>query len=167
MDTLVSIDLPLPLDITGSLLAAVGSMYPNAQIVTDGDPAKLTLAIADADRAGLDGDGMPAQIPRPTPADTEALLTSLRDGSIGVSPPEWFAKMMLSICAEIVEASSAENYVEMTLHGKGPDGEPRTWAVVVARSHDQTPHQLRIAADQRAERYAERLRELGQDPAAI
>jgi hypothetical protein len=192
MHTIVSVDLPLPLDIPASLMQVLGTLYPNTQIVTDGDPRKLTFAIADTDRYafdeedgdcfGEDSDEAPdeavagatnrsdtdpsrrtalAQIRRvPADPEIEATLTSVRNGAFGIQPPEWFAKLIIGGLLAVLDTTSAENYLEMTL--PGPDGVQ--YAVVACRTADRTPHQLRQAAEARADRYAAKLRELGVDP---
>lgn len=162
MDTIVNVELPLPMDVTGTLMRAVGSAYPNAHIVQDGSGRFLSFAISEEDRAASDGEVEEFE-KADRDADVDALVTSFKDGTLGMSTEEWFSKMMVGALEDILEDTTAENYLEMTLttsEGKG-------YAVVVCRTPDSTPHRLRQAAEKRAELYAETLRQLGVDPDAL
>lgn len=161
-DTVVAIDLPLPLDVTSSLMRAIGDMYPGAQVRSDGDRHKLTIMIPDSDRRRDDVDGEPTTTPAPTPADVDAFLASIDDGTFGVSGTEWLARVLVHLASGALDRPDADNYVELTLADSD-----LAYAVALCRSTSQTPHALRMAAEERAERLAQRLRELGEDPDGI
>lgn len=167
--TSITIELPLPLDVSGQLLRAIGSIYPHAQIQTN--PARthtLVVEIPDSDRfADIDGDldaettGDPAFVPAaPITPDAEMLLTSVRDGSFGMSAPEFLMSVLAGLVSDVLDDPAALNYVEIP--ALRPDGTCVT--VTACRSEAQTPHQLRLAAETRADRCAAALRALGVDP---
>ena len=149
----IKVALPLSMNLSGALLAAIGAVWPEARIVTDtgedrymvidpnGEPqAPDPERVAEAAEAAAAANG-------PDDEQVNAFLSSLRDGSFGMSAPEWYSKMMLGALREILDESDAPNYVEQTLHD--PDtGE--VYTVTVGRPGGRTPHQLRTAAEERA-----------------
>lgn len=162
METVVKVALPLPLDVASSLMRAVGTVYPSTQI-SQTSGGFLEFHVSDEDRRDPQ-EPSAETVYAPSDADLEAVLTDLRDGSLGVSVPEWFTKMVLGGVLEVfAEHPEALNYLEMPLHA--PDG--ATYVVIACRSREQTPHALRRLAEERADRYAAKLRELGVDPDAL
>lgn len=162
MTTLIEVALPLPGDVASTLMKAVGSVWPNTTIKTDGDDRTLTFDITDEDRKNPKVEEALTEPDYQDDEDGRLLLSSVRDGSLGMTVPEWFTKTLVGVMHEIMEDTTAENYLEWTL----TSGD-RSYAVVLCRTTDATPHSLRKAADERSERYAEKLKELGVDPDTI
>lgn len=243
-DTLVRITLPLPLDVTGSLLAALSSRYPSSSVLAEqlrdeddepiGDelviiiPADARLSPATVTRedsawpafeqnpdAAASGSVTPSDddaptdpsgdqstagaassspdskdrspefgatdtrdkrgwkfsrkknvVPDPIPTETkipitatEVLLTKIFDGRLGISMPEWFGAMFVSIAKQILDDQEAPNYIEVSL----TDGK-QTYPVFLCRPDRPNPHELREQAEAKVERYEAKLRDLGLDP---
>jgi hypothetical protein len=159
----IRIATPLPLDVTSKLLKAIGAVYPSTVLVSDSSLSALVLRIDDADRSNPGQEPAPEDVV-PMAANVDGWLTSLRDGSLGFGAPEWLSKMLVGALEQILEDTSAQNYLELTLDAPGAG---RQYAVVVCRSLGQTPHSLRQAAADRTDRLAARLRDLGEDPDAL
>lgn len=147
MDTRVSIKLPLPLDIIQTLGRVLGSVYPSTKMATDAQPGslgqELVYWVSSEDRAAsLDTDD-PEVVAVPSAGDVEALLTSVRDGSLGFSVPEYFTLMMGEMVGDILADDSIDNYIEMGVVKEG-----KRYSIIAARSEGQTPHALRQAAEE-------------------
>lgn len=160
----VRIELPLPMDITATLLRVIGLTWPGTMI-KDGkgewrSDSRLVLAIPTAERhkspkkaekyakakAHLDGW-----------ADT--VLNDLGPSGFGFGLPEYIAELLIGMCRVQFEMfPDAENYLESTVY----DRENHTsYVVICARSEKQTPHELRQQAEAERDdalREVERLR---------
>lgn len=178
-DVVIRIALPLPLDVTGSLLHGVAERYPDAEILADEQPDELVVTIPATNRTisapasdptpGGDpvssetpSDGIettPATLGSTEPADW---LATVYDDRLSVSLPEWFASTFVGLARQILDAADAPNYLEITL----ADGK-RRYPVIVCRPGAPGPHELRQQADERADRYAAKLRSMGLDPDAV
>lgn len=154
--TKIEVKLPLALDVVRTLTEAIEAAYPGASILADSPVSStITFVIPEADRR-REGGEIAVEATPAAPKDAEGFLTSMRDGSFEIAPPEWFSRVMVSMAGDILDADDVENYVELQLAGK-VNGERRSYVVIVARSHGQTPHELRKDAEARAERYKARL----------
>lgn len=172
MGEYIKVALPLSLTRSGELLGAIGAHWPDAVVrtdtgedrymVIDPDPEPRTDGadtgtdpVARVAKAVRDAGGPP--VSAPSNDEVDAFLTSLRDGSMGISPPEWYARMMFGAFREILDSHDAPNYVEQSLLD-ADTGE--TYTVLVGRPGGRTPHQLRADAEERAARAEAALAEL-------
>ena len=80
----------------------------------------------------------------------------------GVEPPQWLAQAIGAVAAEHI--ADADNYKETTFHLVHKQ---QKMVLTVARSEEQTPHALRLAAEQRVRDLEEALREAGVDPDTV
>lgn len=163
----IKVALPLSLTRSSELLQAVGNQWPGATIVTDtgedrymvidpdGDGAEPRTTAEQMAQAVSSAADRPTS--RPADDDIDAYLTSMRDGSLGISTPEWFARMMFEAYRDILDANDAPNYVEQSMYAVDT-GE--TYVVTVGRPGAKTPHQLRVEAETRAELAEAALEEL-------
>lgn len=154
----VRIDLPLPLDVAGTLMKVVGAVYPGTRVATNTAGMVLTIPlesrIPDGDvDAYLEGF-------EPEMLDPEIGQTMLT--RTGISAPEWLANVVGGVAK--IAIGEAPNYIEAPY--RAADG-IETYVLTVARSKGQTPHQLRLAAEERIERLEAKLKEMGVDPDTV
>jgi hypothetical protein len=145
----VAIALPLPMDVVGSVLKAMGTMWPAATTSTSARPGHMVVRIPNrarkpkgsqkALRAALQTTDDPGNEPELMPgsaADPDVLT---------VSVPEPAAKVLASLALEMLADPLAVNYVEQTL-----TYQDKRLVVIACWSPNQTPHALRLAAEARA-----------------
>jgi hypothetical protein len=175
-ETLICIALPLPLDITGRVTEAIGTIYPNATIRTDtGDGRHLVVAVPDDDRwAPEDFDdsdaesGETAKPSRPPMIDAEsveAILVSLEDGSFGISASHYLGALFAGMARQALADADAPNYVVITIGD--PANPTDVYDLIVCRPGRPSPNDLRRQAEERADRYAAALRDAGIDPESL
>lgn len=134
--TEVRIRGPLPLDVAGSLLNAVGTMYPGTRIASNAEGDALTLLIPDTDRPAAEG------------LDVGEALEVIRldpTGLSAVTPPGIATAMAAMVDDLFAESPGAENYLEFTF--AAPDHPHSTYVLICVKPGGETPHQLRLAAD--------------------
>ena len=150
----------IPLDVAGTLMRLVGSAYPSTTVSSD--HRGMTFHIDPSDRVE-DESVLERAAELRVAADEWTLDTYLRqlgDGAVEVSLPA----ILTATLAGLAEGMFAEhdqdvNYLETTCSSTTHPGQ--RWAVIVARSAGQTPHELRRAAEtatDRANREITRLR---------
>jgi hypothetical protein len=149
--TEIRIELPLPLDITGTLINVIGLTYPGAMIKDDGNDKgwrmdnRLVIDIPEDQRhksakkaekyqkvkAHLDG-------------YADSLITELGPKGASFALPEYMMKLLVQMARECWEQfPDAKNYLETTVS----DGERgQRYIVTVAKSDKQTPHAIAEAA---------------------
>lgn len=156
-DIEIGIRTPLPLDVSSTIIRAIGAVYPGAKIRTDGRRNELTLLIPDAERnrQGRKRDIVKALV-EPDEHTRDANFEGFDDGSVRFSTPEDASLALGTIAKAMLDADGTTNYLEASVH----DEEGNTYVVCAARSSGQTPHALRLAAEARADRAESRLAEL-------
>lgn len=153
----------IPLEVVSSLLRAVGTMYPGATMGpgrgfggrSDGFSLRLPLAEIQAG---------PAVAPEAVPGADDTVPEQDRVGLIGwdgeclsVTTPAEAAQALAQWAVLLLSAyPEAENYVEQQVITP----EERHLAIAACWSKSQTPHQLRLAAEQRADRLQAELDQL-------
>lgn len=142
----IRIGLPLPLDVVTSVGNAICAMYPSARIKTDtrhvGD---MVLVIDDEQRLPRVGKQKLAKSKVTTDdPKMEGLLAQWDADGMGISFPEYTRLRLAEICVSILENDAAPNYLEWPV--RAPDG--RRYVVAACRSMGQTPHALRMKAEQ-------------------
>ena len=154
----VRVDLPLPLDVAGTLMKVVGAAYPGTRVATNTAGMVFTIPLesrvpdgdVDAYLEGFEPDLLDPEV-------GQTMLTHT-----GISAPEWLANVVGGIAK--IAIGEAPNYIEAPY--RTADG-IETYVLTVARSKGQTPHQLRIAAEERIERLEDKLKEMGVDPDTV
>lgn len=147
----IRVALPLPLDIAGHLMNAVGALWSDATVDTTVGNA-LVFQIPDTNRF-LEREEQPVINPaEPIPFNTpEPVMHGWSENGVLVSQPE-LTETLLAICQAMFEATPAENYLEMTV--KEPfntlTGERDEWKVILVKPNGKTPHELRLEAEERA-----------------
>jgi len=149
-DRRICIQYPIPLDVSANIIAALGAMYPDATIRTD-DPRSRNAMVIDlgARTARSNKRRIAAEMIEP---EVDAEVSGFADGTLSVSTPRE-AVVALAEWAHIALAGmDAANYIEQaaTLPADG-DRPERTLLVTACWSRGQTPHELRQAAEKRAE----------------
>lgn len=161
----MSVRRGMPLSMAGYLLRAVGAAYPGTKLDTEsGDLAgpTLSLLIPDADLFEP-SDVSAAALEEMAEKDAEEVTVFTqgfkRDGSMGLRPPKWLSDLLLMTAGQMVDAMphSAENYMAITINPTG-GGEPFEW--IVSRPGKPSPHELRMAAEARADRAEAELADL-------
>lgn len=146
----IRIDLPLPLDISGTLIQVIGLTYPGAVIKNSGHKwdheRQLVLSIPDADRHKSPKKAEKyAKVKAHLEANADGLLTELGANGASLGIPEHLGRIMLALGQSWVAMyPDAANYVEVTVRDRETN---KDWVFYVARSEKQTPHALRRAAE--------------------
>lgn len=141
----------IPLDVAGTLLNLVGAAYPATTVSSD--HRGMTFHIDPADRVD-DPEVLERAAELKVAADEFTLETYLRqlgDGAVAVTLPQVLAATLVGLAEGMfAEHGQDVNYLETTCTSTTHPGQ--RWAVIVARSAGRTPHELRRAAETRADR---------------
>jgi hypothetical protein len=154
--------LPLPLDVSSTLLKIIGLTYPGTLIADDGHDWKherqLVLHIPHSERH-RNAKGRKKYLAEKDERDAwVGSLTELGPNSVGVSPHESLVKMWVDLARETMAMfPDAENYLETTAFDKATNDR---YVFYVARSEKQTPHALRLKAEERVAELERRVQEL-------
>lgn len=150
----VRIEYPVPLDVAGNLTKALGLMYPDATIRSD-DPKSDTCLVLDlgSRTARVSKKRLTEELLEPVDAD----LVRMRDGTVGVSTPEEAKAGLAEWAAVLLMSQDAFNYVEQPVTDRETG---RTFLVTACWSAGQSPHELRMVAEKRAEVAEARVAEL-------
>jgi len=153
-DRRIRIKYPIPLDVSGNLLKALGTIYPDAAIRTD-DPWSSDCMVIDVGKRTARTSK--AKMTDDLILDTDGTtLTGIDDKGWNMATPReameglaWWAQIVL-------ENSTAPNYVEQEVFNESD----RRFLVTACWSPEQTPHQLRMAAEARIVELEARISEL-------
>lgn len=150
----IRVALPLPLDMVGQLMSAVGAAWPDTTIDTTVDNA-LVFKIPDSNRF-TDSTPVAVEIPPVTLTPIEdkenvGTFHGWNENGLLMSQPD-FTGTLLNICQAMFEATPAENYLEMTVREPYDTmmGTQDEWTVILVKPNGKTPHQLRLEAEERA-----------------
>lgn len=135
--TAVRIRGPLPADILGTILQLIGSAYPSARFSSGDDGDAFTLLIPDHERPeNADGiTGEPLEVIRLDPT------------GISFSIPQELAVTMTSVMEAAFAEFEPDNYLETQVSVPASEGGFRRYAMIFARAPEQSPHELRQAAE--------------------
>lgn len=144
-DVEVVVRLPLPLDVMGTITRLFGAAWPEAKLKMSGRNGEVVFVIPDASRPRRVG--KKAAKPEPVDEHTADLLHWDERGPV-LSLPEQVAHICRDALEDAFEGNpTAENYIEFEL----TDAQGSRYALVFARTVDQTPHALRAEAELRAQ----------------
>jgi hypothetical protein len=144
-ETPIRLGLPLPLDVVISLTNAIGAMYPSAKIKTNSGYEEMVIVIDDDQRRPRVGKKKLAAAKNTSedPANEQDVL-AWDDDHLVTSTPEELSLYLGGACAHLLASNeSAVNYMEMQVTYKG-----KPYVVAACRSKGQTPHALRMKAEQ-------------------
>lgn len=157
-DVSLNVMLPLPLDVLNTLNGLLGRAYPNMTIDTTEGRGWLKMRIPEEDRTERQNTG---QVPddevveaviHAEDVENEGDMLGFDNGQMLLSTPEKVQLHLSELLAKVMESNeNAVNYMEWT----AVRGEGEGMVVSVSRSAEQTPHELRMAA----ERTLEQIRE--------
>jgi len=154
--TPIRIGLPLPMDLVMSLTNAIGTMYPDATMGGDGPGygSELVLNVSHDDRRpkATKKALRDAKVTSADPED-ELEMAGFKNGTLTVNTPREAAERLATWAHTLLAGQDAANYVEQV----ATDGEGRRLVLIAAWSEEQTPHELRLAAERRAEEAETRL----------
>lgn len=152
----LTIGLPIPLDVAGPLIAAIGTMWPESTVDHGAYGMRINVPSRYAKRVSKKAlrELLP-EILDPD-RDPEAVLESWNDGTFVISQDSFSeAQQRLAAWALIMLGETkAPNYVEQTVEiaAEEPDGTSRRFHFSVAWSKGQSPHQQLIEARAEIER---------------
>lgn len=161
--TQINIELPLPLDVVSTLTQLIGAAYPGAMMSNptgQGFRSVVSFEIPAKDRVP-DGE-LYDFLETFTPEFVDTAVGEAMMTMTGMGAPAFLAHIMRSATQQaLADEPGAENYLEYSF---AVPEENTDYLVTIARGQDRTPAALREQAERRADRYAEKLRELGVDP---
>lgn len=142
-DEEIRIQLPLALDVAGSVTQAVGALYPGAMISTS-DPRVLAIQIPDASRRKRVSKKALASLKVDSDSpETDSQMTRFDGQTLSTTVPEALQILGRYALAVLEGVNGVANYVEqqMTI----PSG--RRLHFAVSWTEKQTPHELRLIAE--------------------
>lgn len=145
----IKVATPLPSSVLLTLGALLDAAYPGAELATNDEPYRnqVIFRIDNAKRQAVD-DGMAAEL-RLEPSDDDLDIISLGPEGIKTLTPEFIGSNFLPVIKAAFEQNpDAANYLEFTLI----DSEDHhRYLLTFCRSAQQTPHDLRLKAEQALE----------------
>lgn len=148
----IRIGLPLPMDITGTLLKVIGLTWPGAVIMNSDDPRHdrhIVVGIPAAQRhRSAKAAGKYANRKEFLNANSDADITEMNAHGVAFNWPEWLAKSWVAMAKQCWEKfPDAKNYLQSEILDR--DDTKQRYVFYVAKSEGQTPHALREAAEKR------------------
>lgn len=160
-DTEIRIGLPLPLDVVSTLSRVMCAVYPTAVI----DPARgqgreLVVVIdEDARMPRVSKKALAAaKVEIEDPAMEGSLASLDEGGAMGVVLPEVVREQLAAICIAMLADAEAPNYLEIPV--TTADG--TRYAVAACRGIKQTPHALRMDAEEHLGEARDKLAAIGE-----
>lgn len=146
----ICIELPLPMDITATLLNVIGLTYPGAVIKAADGPGHrdngLVLAIPDKDRHRSAKKAQAyAKVKAHLEAEADTTVTALGPGGLSMGLPEYMSRLLVAMArAQFDQFPDAPHYLESSVYDRDNHAQ---YVVICARSQGQTPHALRKQAE--------------------
>ncbi len=169
----VRVALPLPLDIAQTVMAMFGAVYPSTTVRNEssrtGRSGDLILSIAESDRRRSVDPGTleDAQAFLGDGADADVMDLDASGGiTLAVDDAEPM-RVLHTAAAALLLDSDAPNYLEFALYDQRTGD---SHVVVLCRSPEQTPHQLREDAERRlteAQHLLDEVRALARDTDSV
>jgi hypothetical protein len=158
----VKIELPLPMDIAGTLIDIIGKTWPHTMITDDEhrypSERRLALQIDERDRHKSAKAKAKYQKIKQYADGWVNDLCELGPNGVSVSPHEILMKLWADLARKTFDMfPDAPNYIESTVF----DPETRArYVIYAAKSDRQTPHELRKKAEAEVERLKAQVAEL-------
>lgn len=164
---LIRVRLPLKLDIAAALTKAIGIMWPEAVMLTDGLGGDLVAGIPKGAKARAAKRPLAAAAQQARDSEPGTVTGIGPDGLTVAMEPSGAIRALADWAYTVLSTvDGAVNYVEQEVWTDAGD-ESRRLVVIAAWSDEQTPARLREAAEQRARELEaqladahERIREL-------
>jgi hypothetical protein len=142
----IRIALPLSMDVAGSLLKAIGVMWPGACMGTS-DPHTMTVVIPDAERRPKGSrKALVAAKDTSDGPEVDSQITRFDGQTLTATVPEALQEMAGYAAIILRNTDGAINYVEQEMTDTATG---KQLVFSVAYSKGQTPHALRIKAEAR------------------
>jgi hypothetical protein len=148
-----TIDIKVATPLKSSVLLTLGSLidaaWPGSQLVTNTDPYTKQVIFRIDRSAQADVDDAAAADLRVEPDEFEVDVVSLGPEGVKTLTPEVIGSSFLPAIKQAFERNpEAENYLEFTLIDKE---DHHRYLLTFCRSAQQTPHELRMLAEQELE----------------
>jgi hypothetical protein len=160
----IDITSALSLGTAGALMTAIGTMWPEAKIVTGG--CGLHMQIPKKPSKALDEEFLSHFREERENSDTadDTKFLGFRDGWIAFAPPEQLCLHLGEVVHSILSANpEAVNHLEWEVRVGREPGDP-SYVLSASRSKGQTPLAMRKAAEAEVERLRAILEKNGIDP---
>lgn len=165
---LIRIRLPLKLDLAAALTKAIGVMWPEAVMLTDGLGGDFVAGIPKGAKARTAKRPLAAAARQARDSEPGTVTGIEPDGlTVAMEPSEAIRALAEWAYTALSATDGAANYVEQEVWSE-TDGESRRLVVIAAWSPEQTPARLREEAERRVRELEaqladarERIRELG------
>lgn len=140
----IRIDGPLPASVVGTLIKLIGAAWPDAMMADPGRGGGLLFKVRGKAKKVKKKNLKQLKM---KPIEDDTLVNTAGPDGISVAPPEVLAAAMLDGArAAFSEYPDAENYLESVVIDRE---ENKRYVMIFARSKEQTPHELRMAAEQK------------------
>lgn len=155
----VELIYPMPMNMAGQIMQAIGTLWPEATVSNSARGMTMHLPDVAAKRVGKRAlcDAVAA-----VDASEDVLLTGGGVGDVTVSVPKSATWALAAWAAEWLTSEAAPNYVEQLVElaeEDAVDGKRRL-LLTACWSKEQTPHELRLQAEARADAEKARADEL-------
>lgn len=143
--TKIQIQLPLPMDVAGTLMRIIGTSYPAA--LMEGNSGTMTFLIPAKARPRK----VSAKASKPDHVeDTQANLLEIGPEGVSISTPEVLAAAALQIMKGSFEQyPDAKNYLEQRCYDRETN---RGYVMTFQRVEGNTPHEMRQKAESKVAR---------------
>ncbi|GAB3283626.1 hypothetical protein GCM10027449_26830 [Sinomonas notoginsengisoli] len=149
----IKVETPLPQSILMTLGNLIDAAWPESMLALNEDPWKKQVIFRIDTARRTEVAPQDAAALRQDPDEDDLQVTGLGpDGATVITPQEIAAAFVPAVKAAFEEFPDAENYLEMPL--RDPEDGHR-YLLTFCRSAEQTPHELRMAAEQNLERARE------------
>lgn len=148
--TAIRVGLPLPAGTIGAVMAAVGAMWPDAQVVMSGPlfrAGMLTMTVPDGRAAAVDDAELGAIADGA--AGGGALVSRVGGDGVSLVLPEDARETLAEVAFAYLTGFGGTNYVEQKLMLAEPFCGHEQMVFTVGWADKSTPHELREAAEGR------------------
>lgn len=158
-DTTIEINLPLPIDVVSTLMLLIGSAYPDSVLTQQGRwDNRMGFKIPAGSRVKKISKTAAAKMKQDASEMDGFDVTEANPNGFAWAMPEDVANM----CREVIEAAfkdnpDAANYLEWVVRGNETG---KRYVMTFCRSKQQTPHDLRMAAEAKLAIAEARIKEL-------
>lgn len=143
--TRIQVNLPLPMDVAGTVMRVIGMAYPEALIEAGGRSMTFLIPEGARPRKGSKAKAKPEER-----GDVETELLELGPQGISISTPEALAAASLEIMRSLFEQfPDAKNYLEQRCYDRATN---RGYVMTFHRVEGNTPHEMRQKAEDKLKR---------------